>query len=504
MGTDPLPLPPQGGRGVCPHSPATVLFPLLLIAGLAVRIPAFSCPPWETVPARQAQTASVARTFWREGIDLLRPRTDDLPEPRIRVQGLPLYEACVAVLYRTVGGVREGAARGLSASLAVLAAAFLWVLARPILGGGGALSAAAILLFAPASLLHTRTVQHDALALCLAVGGVCAASRGMARRSVPLVALSAIPLALAGMVKLPIASAAVPLFWLAWVDRDARLRNAGIASAAAALGAAAAWVLYARWAGTTWPTRYADADISRWFVAPLLVEPGFYLAVLDLASGAVLTPIVAGLALLGLLLPVAEARERMVHVWLAASCAALLAFPGHARTHAYYHLVLLPPAALLAARALVAIARLGCLSSPAPRTVLAALFLVPSLARVREDAVLPPDLPLLQSAARAVRRWSDPSDRIVAVGASGPAFLYLCDRKGRGISVPSVQDGRGGGGSWRGMVEEERLEGADLLVAVGPAVVAGCDLQLYCAGHFRLLEHRPGRFSIYRMDGGVR
>ncbi|MBI4231540.1 MAG: glycosyltransferase family 39 protein [Planctomycetes bacterium] len=477
---------------------------MLLLLGLAVRLPVFAWPLWDVVPARQAHTASVARTFWRSGIDLLRPRIDDLPEPRVRVQGLPLYEAGVALLYRLVGGVREGAARAFSASLAVLAAVCLWGLSKPIHGAGAAWICAAILLFAPASILHTRTVQHDALALCLAVGGVSVSALGLARRSVPLLFLSAGTLALAGMVKLPMASAIAPVLWIGLIDRESRLRRAAAVSTAGALGAVVAWVLYARWAGTVWPTRYADADVARWFVAPLLAEPGFYADVLDLATGAVLTPIVAGLAMVGLLLPAQEPRERMAHVWFAAAAAALLVFPLHARTHAYYHLAILPPVAMLSARALCACARIGGLQGWIPRALLAALFLLPSLARVREETSLPPDHALLPSAARAVHRWSMPSDRIVAAGVPGPAFLYLCDRKGRGIDVPPGLERGGEGASWRRMVEEERREGATLLIAIGPATVPGSAFRLYCAGAFRLLEHRPGRFSVYRMGEGIR
>lgn len=491
------------------------LFWAILLAGLAVRLVRIGIPMLEVAPTRQAQTAVIARNLWRGEGDLFHPKVDDLPEPGYLVLECPLYNAAVALLYRLTGGVHEWLGRLVSALCAVGAAGFLFSLVRRLHGEAEALLAAAVLLFLPVSILYTRTFQPEGLMLLCGIGAVWAAARWVrAPRGRDLV-LTAVLLALTGLVKLQMLLVLGPVVFL--VFAHGRMRDLRFWSALAlSLGIIAAWFAHAAAVNAAHPSPYShNYGAAKWFSVALLADPSFWLAVLERAGGVGFTPLGLALVVMGSFLPVAQgnerlAAERLAHLWLACACAALLAFNRNAMTHDYYYLLLAPPGAILIAQALCAFARQGAFRTALSRALLTIVAAV-LVARYAAGAYRVPEHSRhLLEAAAAVRGCTATGDRVIAAGGGGPAFLYYCDRKGRGISIPRPEEIAAQVERLRSrgavdpvvdpilILEEERAAGAKLLaIAVLRDLERNPSFAAYCRTHLRLIEEKKGAYILY-------
>ena len=151
---------------------ARALLLLLVLGALLLRAPGLASPPTDIHHVRQADTASIARNFVREGVDLLRPRIDWAgPDAGTVESELPLYAGATAALWRVSGTTSPVWPRALSILAWMLGGLALLALVRRRLEGPG-WAYLALYFFAPLALAFSRTVQPDALALCLLLWGL--------------------------------------------------------------------------------------------------------------------------------------------------------------------------------------------------------------------------------------------------------------------------------------------------------------------------------------------
>jgi len=150
------------------------LFFFFLLATSLFRIP----DVWRPVDGttwnswREVDVAAIARNFYREGMDILRPRIDWRGDgPGFVESELPLYPWSVAAAYRGFG-YREELARVLSLALTLAASAFFFLLARDVLPRAGQAGALAFWVVNPLGVRMATSVQPEPLMAMALLGAI--------------------------------------------------------------------------------------------------------------------------------------------------------------------------------------------------------------------------------------------------------------------------------------------------------------------------------------------
>ncbi|MEY2545187.1 MAG: hypothetical protein QOG48_304 [Verrucomicrobiota bacterium] len=125
-------------------------------------------PPFDAHNFRQCQTLSTIETFYEQGIDVLRPRTNYKGEPGVFVLEFPIFQAICAILYHLFGNSIV-IIRAFNISLTVVTAGFVWLIGRRLFADDAAPSASLIYLSAPLNLTYMSAVLLDPLAVLIAM-----------------------------------------------------------------------------------------------------------------------------------------------------------------------------------------------------------------------------------------------------------------------------------------------------------------------------------------------
>ncbi|GEM_PF-1530060 len=333
---------------------STALLVLLLAAGLLLRVTAVDAPPLDSHHVRQADTASMARVMLREGSDLLHPRIAWAgPEAGTVESELPLYQGIVAAGWRVLGEPadmrRSGAAawaRGVSVAAWLLGALALiaWVRRRL---GGPTWPFLVLYCLSPLSIVFSRSLQPDPLAVAFLLVGLERLDAAVDRRGAGAAAaagLAAVLLGLAIAVKGTTAFfllAALPLAKATRMERARRWAKRGVVTGAL-VGAGAlglAWYAHAATLGTDGATfGIWGADAHKWGGAAVWLDGSRWLGILGTFVGVTCTPVGAVLAAVGLL----AARRRPAlepFAWgIAGLGVAVIAVTEGFGLHSYYQL----------------------------------------------------------------------------------------------------------------------------------------------------------------------
>lgn len=146
------------------------LLALILLLGFAIRLYKIDNPIADWHSWRQADTASVSKTYLEKGINFLYPRYHDISSIQTgifnpegyRFVEFPIYNAINAVLARTFSNFSiEIWARLTTILSAVVTAFFLYLIGKRFLGSWGGLLAAFFYLFIPYNIYFTRVILPD-------------------------------------------------------------------------------------------------------------------------------------------------------------------------------------------------------------------------------------------------------------------------------------------------------------------------------------------------------
>jgi hypothetical protein len=329
--------------------PPAVLLALLAV-GLALRLWGLARPPLEFHPERQFMDATIARCYfladraeepaWRRQVAELNRRNEKSLEPQV-------MERTAVLAYRLAGREVLWAPRALSVAFWMLGAVVLYYIGVRLASPASALLSVAVYLFMPFGILASRSFQPDPLMICLQLAAILGLLRFAEREGAPRLLLAAGLCAAAAFVK------PVCLFVLLGVYGIGALRRHGLLRTVTSrytmlLGIAllppVAFYLWKMLFDTAGSDLRGQAQGS--IMPALLLTPVFWRGVATM-----LVRVIGIVPLLLALAGVAWVPEKTPHQGVLAGMWAgyagfVMIFTYHTHTHDYYHLQLLPIAAL--------------------------------------------------------------------------------------------------------------------------------------------------------------
>ena len=325
---------------------AEIVLSILILLGFGLRMIDLTDPPLDFHPTRQFRGAVVARSIYYQ----LAPVADTYIQQqavsmRNAVSELEpsILESIVAFFYFLAGGEYLWIARIIVSLIWVLATFPLYALARRFTSSAAALIVVAYYLFLPFGVLASRSFQPDPVMVALLILGMFAAYRWSETRTWNWALLASVSLGFAILIKAFATYfvlgvlAAVVVFTLGFRNavRDKQVW------AMAAISVLPAAFYYLLNIGAT-----SSDYIQNWIVVllPLAFEPGFYVRWANMLTELLgVARLVAAFS--GVLLAELRARWLLIGAW-AGYVAYGITLPHQTTTHNYYHLFLVPLAAL--------------------------------------------------------------------------------------------------------------------------------------------------------------
>ena len=331
-----------------------LLLVAIVVGALVLRFHCIGHPPVSFHPTRQYRNALIAQAIYVK---------HDLASSRQPILEPPLTEGMAVGLYTILGRESLAAARAMSIVWWMLAAVFLYLLTKCAVSRDGAVIAVLFFLFLPYAVLASRSFQPDPLMIMLFIGATWSIFRLRQTPSGRWLT-TAVGLSAAAIFVKPVCVFPILLMFLSTGVFENGIR--------ATLKSVWTWLYLAL---SLLPTlAYYGyglfvADFLRWqadasFLPRLLLERSFWGDWLRLASH-----VIGGAALFVALLGIPLAPSRLtkgllVGLWSGYVVMGLI-FTFHIHTHDYYHMQLIPIAALsLGVVAAIVLERLARLSEP--------------------------------------------------------------------------------------------------------------------------------------------
>jgi hypothetical protein len=320
---------------------------LLVMLGLAIRLPYGNEPPLNFHATRQYRSLLIARGFFAENAPAMPEWQREVAAINMERQGIlepPLMERLVATVYGILGREAYWVPRLFSSLFWLVGGLFLYGIGRRVAGEGAALFSVAFYLFLPFAVVASRSFQPDPLMVMLMLASIYGFLRYDERPSTRRLGAAAATSALACFVK-PIA-----LFVLFGIFVSLAIHRRGVRgsflhshfvlySAVILLPVALFYIYGIFIAG------FLQTQAQSSFLPQILVTPFFWRGwLLNIEATVGFTAFV--LALLGCMLLRPGLPRALLLGWWAGYVAFCLTFNYHIATHDYYHLQLVPLVAL--------------------------------------------------------------------------------------------------------------------------------------------------------------
>ncbi|MFH0793083.1 MAG: glycosyltransferase family 39 protein, partial [bacterium] len=221
---------------------------VLLLAG-GFRVIQITAPLVGHHSWRQADTAAISRNFVEEEFNLFYPRIDWRGNTEGFVEAeFPVYQATVACLYE-IFGVREWLGRLTSVAFSLAALLFLYLFTRRILGVKAALWAGFFFAILPMPAFYGRTFMPESMLILCCMAGVFWFYEWSKGGSLWNLALSALFISLACLIKLPTLYIGLPLAFMSFRKFGGRAwqRIELWAYVSMVFGLVALWYYHAHW-----------------------------------------------------------------------------------------------------------------------------------------------------------------------------------------------------------------------------------------------------------------
>ena len=328
---------------------------VISIFSIAVRLIWINQPYVDNWSWRQSDVAAIARNFCDKGFHFDRPQIDWAgDQPGYVGTEFPILPFLIAVCYKFFG-VHDWMGRVESVILFGVSLPFFFRLIGEVFGELPATWALFFYSFAPLSIFTSREFMPDVPSLSLAIIGLYFFIRWIESepdwqlRPASFFA-SAVCVSLSLLIKLPSAIIGAPLACLAFqrfrkppLQLGAAFRNFHLwLFAAISLLPAAIWYWHAQEIALKfYPHHFFGAGGIR------IMNLSWYWRIAREMTNSSLTPILVGLALLGVFIARTQTRASFLYVWLGAMILSTIVM-GYGNRHQWYQLPLVPISAAFA------------------------------------------------------------------------------------------------------------------------------------------------------------
>ncbi|HKC04351.1 MAG TPA: glycosyltransferase family 39 protein [Patescibacteria group bacterium] len=201
-----------------------ILLSLILILGFILRLYKINNPIADWHSWRQADTASVTRTYVNEGINLLVPKYHDVSSIQTgklnlngyRMVEFPFYNALTALAVNEMPKISlEVWSRLITIFCALATSVFLYMIGKRLLGSAVGLLTAFFYLFMPFNIYFTRVILPDPMGVMFAVISLWAFLWYYSEKGEAFLYLSAVFFAMALLIKPYLGFYIIPIGYLA-------------------------------------------------------------------------------------------------------------------------------------------------------------------------------------------------------------------------------------------------------------------------------------------------
>jgi 4-amino-4-deoxy-L-arabinose transferase-like glycosyltransferase len=448
-GRDTPPRCPDGAARL-PYHVTRLVIALWLLA-VAVRLILINQPYIDHWSWRQSDVAAIARNFFDHGFRFGYPQIDWAGGSAGYVgTEFPILPFLAAICYK-FAGIHEWIGRSQSVIFFAISLPFFFLLVREIFGSTAAAWAAFFYAFAPLNVLAGRSFMPDVPSLSLGIIGLYLFLRWVNHPKPASLYLSAIAISLSILIKATSIVIAAPILFIlvgrlcqtpGVSQKRPTIYRAIVLFAAIAILPAVAWYWHAHQiAERYYPHHFFGAGGVR------LESFSWYWDVAQQTATSSLTPLLAIMALIGLLLAPRGKYGCLFDWWLVAMLLFVVGV-GYGNRHPWYQLPFVPIAAAFAG---AACAFIGSKISSRIAAVTLSILLAGSFAILAGIYVRPlyeSSGAQLRDAGLELNKITAPDALIVAADMGNPTIFYYAKRKGwhfleqRGIYGGNPKDSR--------------------------------------------------------------
>jgi len=413
---------------------------LVLLFGIAIRLPGLTSPIADRQSWNQCSTATVIRNFAENGFDLLHPEWDVLDPggtgPNIEAEEAPIYSGASAILY-TIFGQSHAWPRLLSILAMIVGGLYLFRLAARIYDPSVGLFALFIWNLAPYPWFFGRTIMSDPWMLAASIAAADYYELWLRDDRTSHLLKSGIATALAGLFKAFALHIGFLFLMAGLLKKRAKLFSDWriYIFGAICLIPPIAWIYYASLIGSLGNVTEAPGEIigapHLWGSWSMLIDLDFWNRIQSRIFDRSMTPVATIFVALSILFSGTRRKSGYIWLWLLAALGYVLMVKSGNNEHNYYQLPFTPPLAILAGAGLSALA--GRVSqSRRSAVVIAALtiFTLVSFLYVRGE--YRQDLSSVE-AGKLARAFSEPGDIILVLDPGSTRknqVLYHAYRRG--------------------------------------------------------------------------
>ena len=418
-----------------------ILLLLILILGFVVRLYKINNPIADWHSWRQADTASVTRTYVNKGIDLLLPRYHDISSiqtGKLNLQGyrmveFPFYNAITALAVNAYAVISlEVWARLITVLCALITSLFLYMIGKRFLGSWGGLLSVFFYLFIPFNIYFTRVILPDPMGVMFAVVSLWAFVKFFDGSGEVFLYLSAIFFALGLLIKpylgfyiFPIGYLAIKKYGFSKIFTDKKILFKAIMFAVIAFVPLLAW--------RAWEAKFAEGiPFYLWAFNGnhIRFKPSFWYWIFGerlghlLLGSTGLVPFIFGVFN-------TKVKNLFIHWFLIGMLAYVVVVADANVMHDYYQIMTMPVVALTLAAGSIYLWNQDVFNKLLARTVLTfsiVVMLITGWNQIKGNYMI--NHPEILEAGAAVDRLTPKDALVIAPYDGDTAFLYATKRWG--------------------------------------------------------------------------
>lgn len=414
-----------------------ILILFVVSIGLFLRLYKINVPLLEFYPSRQIQTAEIARNFYAENLNILRPTIHYFgPGDGIFPMEFPLYNYVVSLLYR-IFGLNETLGRLLSVSGWLVSLIILYRVARNFMGIYASIASIFFFTISPLSVLLSRSFQPDQWMITTSLGSIYFLNKWYLKSRKKYVAIASVLSSISLLLKVPSAVFIfLPALFIFYKKKSVLSRDSIIFFSISLLPSLL-WYIYATLISISGAATEGNFSISNWFGPELFINKNYYSNIFGFEYNLVLLPAGILLFFIGILISF-KSKMQFLYIWLLGVLTYFVLFNKHNMTHEYYHMPLLPIASLFIGASIEKIASISAKKLNLGFVVillllvLIPLMIIPTINRAYSPIER---FEHVTKVGSLIKNYTNSSDLIIGSMDAGPTLVYYSNRLGWTFSI---------------------------------------------------------------------